>query len=258
MTELTQQSDLLKEEYVKLLNDKDVLINWGKPQLEALYLIRIGRFQIEKLQIQLRIKALKRKNEMIRSALNAGKEVDLLEIGLQVAMELTVAEAKIFEETAKLESAKGLLNHLDTPERCAELRKLYKQLAKKLHPDVNHDMSADLIELWHLVKNAYESGDLDKLKAISIVYDNELNRSESAPPTEEQLLLQIALMKEGIRLLQEEIRIIRNEFPFNIEQQIKDDDWVIGEQEKMEAEFIKLKEYEVELEEQYQQLICII
>ena len=35
--ELLEQYDLLKTEYIKLLNDKDVLLNWGKPQLEALY-----------------------------------------------------------------------------------------------------------------------------------------------------------------------------------------------------------------------------
>lgn len=62
---MEQQTDLLKEEYIKLLNDKDVLLHWGKPQLEALYSTRIGIFQVERLQIQLRIRALKRKIEMV-------------------------------------------------------------------------------------------------------------------------------------------------------------------------------------------------
>lgn len=59
--ELLSRFDILRTEYIKLLNDKDVLLNWGKPQLEALYATRIGTHQVEQLQLELRIKALKRK-----------------------------------------------------------------------------------------------------------------------------------------------------------------------------------------------------
>ncbi len=46
--QLQEQYDLLRTEYIKLLNDKDVLMQWGKPQLEALYNTRIGYLQIAK------------------------------------------------------------------------------------------------------------------------------------------------------------------------------------------------------------------
>ena len=61
LTNLKEQLDILKTEYIKLLNDKDVLINWGKPQLEALYNTRIGVHKIQILQMTLQVKALKRK-----------------------------------------------------------------------------------------------------------------------------------------------------------------------------------------------------
>ena len=85
--QLLEQYDLLRTEYIKLLNDKDVLLQWGKPQLEALYNIRIGYLQIEKLQLQLRIKALKRKTELVRAAINQNKKIEITEIELQVAAE---------------------------------------------------------------------------------------------------------------------------------------------------------------------------
>jgi uncharacterized Rmd1/YagE family protein len=43
------------------------LLEWGKPQLEALYSTHTGMHQLEQLQFELRIKALKRKIEMVRS-----------------------------------------------------------------------------------------------------------------------------------------------------------------------------------------------
>src|SRR4026209_1150319 len=90
-SQLLSQFDLLRTEYIKLLNDKDVLLQWGKPQLEALYNTRIGYLQIEKLQLQLRIKALKRKIELVRSAIAQEKTIDINEIELQVASELAEA-----------------------------------------------------------------------------------------------------------------------------------------------------------------------
>jgi len=33
---LLQQHEILKAEYVKLLNDKDILLSWGKPQFRSL------------------------------------------------------------------------------------------------------------------------------------------------------------------------------------------------------------------------------
>src|SRR5690606_17055612 len=107
--QLLELYDLLRTEYIKLLNDKDVLLQWGKPQLEALYNTRIGYLQIERLQFQLRIKALKRKTELVHAAINQNKKVEITDIELQVAAELSEAEFRIMNEVVKLENSKNLL-----------------------------------------------------------------------------------------------------------------------------------------------------
>lgn len=85
------------------MNDKEVLLNWGKPQLEALYLTRIGIHQLERLQMQLRIQALKRKIELVQAAINKSQEFDVTEIEIQVADELSRAEQQIMHDTASIE-----------------------------------------------------------------------------------------------------------------------------------------------------------
>ena len=258
--QLQQQYDLLKTEYIKLLNDQEVLLQWGKPQLEALYNTRIGYLQIEKLQWQLRIKALKRKIELIHAAINQNKIIDVTEIELQVAAELAEAEFRIMNEVSKLENSKNLLSHLGSPERSSELRKLYKQLAKQLHPDVNDHLTEEQKNLWYLVKEAYETCDLEKLKAMQVVYEKELTAIEHkiAELTEEEISLKIEVLKEGIKILNEQILRIKSEFPFTIEHQIKDEEWVNAQSEELKNGMEKLQEYESELTLQYQQIISAL
>ena len=253
-TELLDQLTILKEAYIKLLNDKDVLLSWGKPQLEALYSTKIGIWLVSRLQSQLRIKALRFKIEKINSALNTRQPVDLLQIELEVAVMLAAAESRIMIESAKIESAKQLLTHLSTPERSVELRKLYRELAKQLHPDVNQQLTPGQIQLWHQVKEAHEHGDLEKLKALRIVYEKELAEATAA----EKLALQLAVLKEGIKIMQEEIVGIRSVFPFTIEANIKDEDWVESETAKLKEELQRLRAYEEELTLQYQQMISLL
>ena len=251
---------ILKIVYIKLLNDKDVLLEWGKPQLEALYNTRIGYLQIEKLQLQLRIKALKRKIELVHAAINLEEPIYINEIEMQVAAELAEAERRIMNEVAKLEDSKELLSNLGSPEHSAELRKIYKQLAKQLHPDVNDNLTGEQKNLWHLVKAAYETGDLEKLKAMQVVYEKELMAAGNkiAELSGEEITLKIEVLKEGIKVMNEQLLKIRSEFPFTIEAQIKDEEWVSGQTQELKKELHKLQDYESELTLQYQQIISVL
>ncbi|HEX8334153.1 MAG TPA: hypothetical protein VF622_16145 [Segetibacter sp.] len=258
--ELKKQFNVLKEEYIKLLNDKDVLLNWGKPQLEALYVSRIGRLQLERLQLQLHIKALKRKIQLLQSAINRNVPADTDAIELQVASELAEAEHHIMQQANKIATSEAMLSNLASPERSAELRKIYKQFAKQLHPDVNQNLTNEQKDLWHIVKEAYEIGDLEKLKAFEVVYEKELKAAEKQMQelTPEELQLRVEVLKEGIKVLHEQVKNIKGEFPFTLEQQIKDEEWVTTENAKVQEEIKALKLYEEELTLQYRQMIAAI
>lgn len=255
MEELLQQLDILKTEYIKLLNDKDVLLNWGKPQLEALYATRIGCHQVELLKLQLRVKALKRKIELLHACINRNEMIDVDSIELQVAAELAQAELIIMQQTTEIQQAKTLLANLDTPERSSELRKIFKQLAKQLHPDVNPEITPEQTEIWHKIKQAYATGDLEKLKALQVVYEKEINAAKAVELSEEQTTLRIAMLKEGIKILYAELEEIKTLFPFTIEAQIKDDEWVTSRVSEIKEEINKLQQYEAQLEYEYKKTI---
>lgn len=52
---------ILKSGYLSVLNDLDVMKNWGKVQLEALYATQIGQYEVEILELNIEIRTLKKK-----------------------------------------------------------------------------------------------------------------------------------------------------------------------------------------------------
>ena len=255
--ELLSRFDILRTEYIKLLNDKDVLEHWGKPQLEALYASRIGSYQVEQLQLELRAKALKRKIEMVRSIIVRNLPLDVEAIERQAAAELAEAQLQVMQQVAKVEQSKAMLSHLESPERSAELRKIFKQLAKQLHPDVNPRLTAEQKEIWHKVKEAYETGDLEKIKALQVIYEKEISKAEDLLERlgEEEIKLKNEVMAEGIKQLEKEIQKIRCNFPFDIEDKIKDEAWVTEQQQAIQKMIDRLRVYEGELILEYEALV---
>lgn len=103
----------------------------------------IGKYQVEQLQLELSIKVLKRKIEMVRSAVAKNQVVDIEAIILKVDADLAEAEMAIVKKLIEVENGAQLLTHLDSPESSGELRKIFRDLAKLLHPDVNETFTED-------------------------------------------------------------------------------------------------------------------
>lgn len=244
---LLKELDLLKAEYANQWNNRQVLIEWGKPQLEALYYARIGELQVELLQKQAALYAAKRKLEMMQAAINRNEEINLPYIEMMVELEMQKQLEKIDVEVVKLRKAKNHLANLDSPKRSAELRKIFREMAKELHPDINHSLTDAAKNLWNAAMLAYESGDLESLRTLRLLV-NDVKNKDGEFCDENSLLTQINLLKEGIHLILEEIKNIRAEFPFTIEKQVNDDNWVNEQRSILKKQIEEVSEQKLNYE----------
>lgn len=62
-------------------------------------------------------------------------------------------------------------------------------------------------------------------------------------------------MKEGIKILYQQVNEIKLQYPFTIEEQIRDEEWVAKEVEKIYEQITQLNNYEKELVTNYSNLI---
>lgn len=244
---LKERYQLLKGEYVQLLTDKDMLLDFGKSQLEALYVVKIGKKQLELLEIRLTVKGLKKQFELAMAYVNRNEKIDWTSIEIIVDKFLANDYAEIIKEAGRIEKANFLLSHLASPERSVELRKLYRKIAKELHPDVNPNLTEQQINLWYAVKRAYEYGDLESLRALSIMANDLDNQSEII--SDDDLRIQTELLKAGIEKLLSEIKHIRSAFPFNIEKKLHDEEWVTEQNRQTEQQIEEVLKQKQKYEE---------
>ena len=133
----------------------------------------------------------------------------------------------------KVSFGKAVLSNLASPEDSAELRKVFRTIAKALHPDINPNLTPEQQEVWHQFHDAYKTGDLERFKALEIVYAEVIDAAEREPKelSDEEMLLQTATLKNGILDLTAEKKQLESEFPFTLAEQLHDEEWVAEQQQ---------------------------
>ena len=65
----------------------------------------------------------------------------------------------------------GFFIELDAPrsEQASDLKQIYRQICRALHPDVAGEMDAQARRLWDWAQQAYKEGDLDRLQIVLAV-----------------------------------------------------------------------------------------
>lgn len=74
-----------------------------------------------------------------------------------------------FQEDASHKST-GRHHHPEKPEN-TRLKDLYRQLVRRLHPDVRTNEADSSNDLWHEVQQAYQRGDVDRLEMLQALTD---------------------------------------------------------------------------------------
>lgn len=211
---LKAQVEKLRVELSMRVLERDTLQFVEAKNLEMAYMLKIGATEYRVFKAQCAMLRMKRKLEMIRARKNRREPVDRAAIDEALDREFEAYQKALNERlhavNSALERSKG--EYLPQ-EEAEELKRLYRQAVKALHPDLHPEITPEQLRLFEHAVEAYQSGDLQALRVIcELTADNE--------PAEEDGSAMARLAKERDRLkalledIEASIARIQSEYPF--------------------------------------------
>lgn len=256
----------LRSELMDLVLERNDLMFHRTRELEDLYMTKLGTLEYELSALQSRILRIKFKLDLIQIRMDFKEPVDLSEIEDQMEKQYEHLEKRQKEwkrqiEEAKARSDSGVLS----VEEAIELRRVYRNIMKVLHPDICSNSSAEHLQLFQSVIDAYKSEDLDSLKIIAATLDSlEADSGDfTYGKVGEDLLTSMKHKKEELRSkckdVKKKIKSIKSEFPFNQEKLLMNPEKLRNRQNKIKQSIkenqLKLKEYMKLLKQREQEVL---
>lgn len=217
--------------------ERDNLILVVCENINAEYKLEFGSLEYSLYESYCKYLRLRRKKEMIQAKKNRQEKIILSDIELQLDREFVEYKKKLEKKISEINRA---LEHSKmeslSDEDEAEIKKLYRGIVKKLHPDLNPKMTDVERELFYHAAQAYENGNLNAIRIIFQIVDNG-DMDEDFPSSIEELRKEEERLKTLVEQIQEEIDHIKTVPPYTLKKYLED------EKEKLE----KIRELKQEL-----------
>ena len=131
------------------------------------YLVEIGGLEYEVFEKFCEFLRLRRKKELIQAKINRNEKPDLSKIEQQLKNEFADYQEQMQKRLediyiAKVTSEDPAL----TGKELKEFKSIYRNIIKKLHPDLNPNIDENSKELFDRAVAAYQIGDLEMLKVL--------------------------------------------------------------------------------------------
>lgn len=223
--ELKKQCTLLSNELADLIAEKDGLTMDVIPNITAQYASTVGARECECFRLEVEIRHLKRILEHIQAVENHGNRANLEQIEAGVENELKGWNEKLLNMVNQVHAGQDHLKNSMTIEQSDELRELYRELARRLHPDVNLDFADKHRVLWARVQEAHRLGNIEEMQALKLLVED-IPDDISLPNALEFLRKRYDRLRTSITTTLEQIDRIKTSPPFELLKKLETPDWV--------------------------------
>lgn len=216
-----------REEILSVLTILDDMEFQSGFELAERYVREIGCYEVEEVKMEFEVRRAKRKLTLLNQAKNRGESIDTEAIEEELDKEFSEWEAQIqaaIQRQIELLGTYAGVEYLSETDS-KQLKKLYRAIAKRLHPDVSPNQEEYFLALFLSAQAAYAKGDLSTLQAIEIStrhLDTKQALEQVDIPSDEdgskalieQLSVELVLLETVLQAHKARLEEKRNEFPF--------------------------------------------
>jgi hypothetical protein len=208
----------LEDELAGLVHERDKLLFHICPKIKTEYMLKIGKLEYAIFDYQCKTLRIKRKIELIQSFINRGEPYNILDIEKQLDREYLDFTGYLLDKQKEIDNARMYAAaefRILTEEESAELKQLYIQIVRRLHPDINPDSTEEQHSQFVDAVNAYENADLLEMRIIFLLMEKS-GRTALDPRTsmKELCARKEKLFRETNHILRT-IENIRQTFPYS-------------------------------------------
>ena len=126
-----------------------------------------------------------------------------------------------------------------------KIKRLYRKLAKQLHPDINPKTGEipELMELWNMITTAYNTNSLNDMEEAELLVSQALERIGMGC-----MEIEIPNLEEKIEAVEADIQKIREKDPYQYKFLLDDPEAVEERKRELKAKYDEYSEYEKQLD----------
>jgi len=219
------------------------------------YVLKIGKYEIERYNLYFEHVKLKRKIELYQAAINKQQRIshELVEniikqetIEYQTELNRLISDLHTANQIAKADSV--------TDEDLKMIKETYRFIVMKIHPDLKVDQTDNDKFLWNMTQNAYLDNDLQQLLLVkSLIGNNDIdikkeNQIDLLEKENMTLIFNIDLVKDRMNKM-------KNSFPFTKISLLQEEEAIKKIVKEIIVDINTYKQYNDELLERLKSLI---
>lgn len=221
----------VQEQIADTILEYDDIRLQANPQLQHRYMITIGSWKQHRQYADIAARKSKRRYELVMQRINTGQPIDLVLTDRLLEREMAHWQNELLELVREYNDAvmEASGRRLMNEDEGNELSNMYKILMKRLHPDLNSNLTDEERKLLYVAQTAYKAGDLLTLKSLVVATgsmekkpDTHRDNDDALAVLEAELTVAQKVLREYERRLEE----LKEEFPYRLKDQLFDEPWL--------------------------------
>ena len=166
-TRLSLEYDYLKEESANLVELYNHLVAVVGPNVETQYMVQVGMLEYRVFELTIELRRWQRRLTLRQAVLNRGEKPDYMAIERQLDAEFEEFKRKVAVHHKEIQKAADKWRREKMSDHeMTEIRTQYLAAVKRLHPDINAELTEAAKELWERIQDAYRKKEWNSLKFL--------------------------------------------------------------------------------------------